>query len=487
MLRKLINKYKSIPIQAKASFWFLICAFLQKGISCITTPIFTRLLSTVEYGQYNVFNSWLNIVLIIVSLNLWGGVYMQGMVKYDSQRKEYSSALQGLTLTLTLGWTVIYLLFHTFWNRILSLTTTQVLAMLIMVWATSVFFFWSSEQRLDFKYHKLVLVTILVSIAKPVGGIILVVSADDKVTARILGLALVEVIGYTGGFIAQMKRGKKFFSKKYWKYAIAFNLPLLPHYLSMSILSGADRIMISKMSGKGTAGIYGLAYSISLIMMMFNQALFQTIEPWIYKKIKAKQIEDIAKVAYTTFIMIAGVNLLLIAFAPEVVAIFAPKSYYDAIWVIPPVTMSVYFMFAYTFFATFEFYYEKRKNIAVATLIGAVLNIILNAIFIPKFGYYAAGYTTLLCYGLYAVFHYCFMRNICRKNLDNRQPYKTSVLLGITAVFMGLGFVLLMTYNHMIIRYVIVAVMLVLLFIFRKKIIERIMNLFKLKKEAKNS
>ena len=68
MLSILKSKYNLMPIQVKASFWFLICSFLQKGISVITTPIFTRLLTTSEYGQLNVFNSWLGIITIIVFL-----------------------------------------------------------------------------------------------------------------------------------------------------------------------------------------------------------------------------------------------------------------------------------------------------------------------------------------------------------------------------------------------------------------------------------
>ena len=95
----LLKKYRGIPVQVKASFWFLICAFLQKGISMLTTPIFTRLLSTAEYGQYNVFNSWLSIVTIFVSLDLAAGVYTQGLIKFEPERKVYSSSLQGLTTT----------------------------------------------------------------------------------------------------------------------------------------------------------------------------------------------------------------------------------------------------------------------------------------------------------------------------------------------------------------------------------------------------
>lgn len=482
-MRKLLDRYKLLPVQVKASFWFLICAFLQRGISTITTPIFTRLLSTAEYGQFSVFNSWLGIITVIVTLNLYSGVYTQGLVKFEDRRKEYSSSLQGLVFTLTCAWTIIYVLFHNFWNSLFSLTTVQMLAMLVMIWATAAFQFWSVDQRVDFKYRTLVVVTIIVSIAKPVIGIVFVLLADNKVTARILGLALVELIGYSWCFIIQMRRGKKFCSKEFWKYALLFNLPLIPHYLSMTVLSSSDRIMIRSLVGESEAGIYSLAYSISQIMTLFNTALMQTIEPWLYKKIKSKQIDDIKRVAYPAFFLIAVVNLLLIAIAPEIVAIFAPASYYEAIWVMPPVAMSVYFMFSYTFFAVFEFYYEKTSYTTIATTSGAVLNIVLNYIFISLCGYMAAGYTTLVCYMFFAVFHYFCMRKICRKEFNDRMPYSTKILLSITIAFMVMGFLFMVTYNYTLLRYALVLATVVLLVIFRKRVIEIVRHLFSLRKQ----
>ena len=74
----------------------------------------------------------------------------------------------------------------------------------------------------------------LVSLAKPIIGVIFVINADDKVTARILGLVLAELIGYTWTFFDQIKKGKRLYSKKYWLYALGFNLPLVPHYLIIS-------------------------------------------------------------------------------------------------------------------------------------------------------------------------------------------------------------------------------------------------------------
>ena len=83
-------------------------------------------------------------------------------------------------------------------------------------------------------------------------------------------------------FYVQQKAGKAFFSKKFWKYALLFNIPLVPHYLASTVLNSADRIMIQEMVGSSEAGIYNLAYSVSLIMTFFNTALMQTITPWMY-------------------------------------------------------------------------------------------------------------------------------------------------------------------------------------------------------------
>lgn len=481
MIKQILKKYKSLPIQVKGSFWFLLCGFLSRGISFITVPIFTRLLSTEEYGQFNVFNSWFGIVSVIITLNLSHGVYAQGLVKFDDKRNEYSSSLQGLCFTLVLIWSLIYFGFHNLFNSLFSMTTMQMICMLTMCWTGAVFSFWSVEQRNEYKYKKLLIITAAVTFAKPVLGIILILNSDNKVTARILGLAVVELIAYIGLFFSQMHKGKTFFSFKIWKYALAFAVPLVPHYLSSVVLSSSDKIMIEKMTGFSEAGIYGLAYSVSQIMMIFNSALLQTTEPWLYKKIKNKQIKDISDVSIPMMIFVAVINIVLIAFAPEIIYIFAPAEYHKSVYVVPPVVMSVFFTFLYSFFALFEFYYEKKKYIAISTSAGAVVNIFLNYIFIDIFGYYAAGYTTLVCYIIYAACHYIFMRKICKEYLDNVKPYDLKKILMISTAFLVIGFIFLFTYSNMLIRYGSVLAMLVIVFAKYKKIIDFLKKLVEIR------
>ena len=449
----------------------------------ITTPIFTRIMSTSDYGQYGVFNSWYGIITIIVALGLTGGVHTQGLVKYDKDRKVFSSSLQGLTISLVIGWLLIYLIFQNFWNSLFKLSTVQMISMFIIIWVTAVFGFWANEQRVTYSYRALVIITLVSSVLKPAIEIILVLNSNDKATARIIGWVIADLITFSWMFVSQLSKGKVFYSKRFWTYALGFNIPLVPHYLSQTVLNSADRIMIERMVGSSESGIYNLAYSISLIMMLFNTALSQTISPWMYQKIKERKGKDIAPIAYITLILIAVVNLILILLAPEAVRIFAPKEYYEAIWVIPPVAMSVYFMYAYDLFAKYAFYYEKTTAIMTASMLGALLNVVLNYIFIKQYGYIAAGYTTLVCFMVYSIAHYIFMRKVCRDCYDGEYPYDTKKIFIITIPFLAAGFVFMATYNRPLIRYGLVGVAAIMAIIMREKIFGVITNIMSLKNQ----
>ena len=74
-MNKLLDKYKKIPAPVKAGLWFFICTVLQKGIVFLTVPIFTRLLTTEQYGLLTVYQSWMAIISVFTTLNLSAGVF----------------------------------------------------------------------------------------------------------------------------------------------------------------------------------------------------------------------------------------------------------------------------------------------------------------------------------------------------------------------------------------------------------------------------
>ena len=481
-LKKIIGKYNGISKPVKASIWFTICSILQKGISLISTPIFTNLLTKEQYGVYTVYQSWYQIIIIFATLNLYLGVYNNGMTKFPDDRKKFTSSMQGLSTTITALLFVVYICFHNFWNNLLELNTLFMLAMFLEILFVPAYSFWASGQRYDYKYRKLIVTTLFIAISSPLLGVIAVLSTEYKAEARVLSYVLVQIIIGLIFYIYNFVRGKKFFDKRYWKFALAFNLPLIPHYLSLTVLSQSDRIMISRMVGQGEAAIYGVAYTTAMMMTIITNAINHSFVPYTYKSMKQKQYDGIGRNANMLLLLVFMLSVMANAFGPEIIRLFAAPSYYEARWVIPPVATSLFFMFVYPLFGNIEFYFEQTKFIMVASCVGAVTNIGLNYIFIPMFGYIAAAYTTLFCYMLFCVSHYFAHKIIMKKHGIKKSIYNLRIIFFLSiAVLMVMGIMTLL-YDYALFRYLVIAAICVVAFIKRKYF----MNIFsEIKKKKK--
>ena len=470
-MKKKIEKYHDIPIQVKASLWFVICGFVQKAISLLTTPVFFFFFTTFEYGVFSVFISWQTIITIFASLNLASGVYLRGLIKYEKDEEEFTASLQSLFIVAFAICFGVYFVGSGFWNQIFDLPTKYVLLMYVDILFQTSFQFWSCRQRVKFKYRSLVMFTLVNAVLRPVLGIIAVIYSPHKVSARIYTMVLADCIVFGCFFIAVFwNKGKKI-PTKYWRYSLSYNLPLVPHYLSQFVLSQSDRLMINSLTNSEYAGIYSLAYSMATVLTIANQSILNSYNPWMYQKIRDKQYDNIGKVSYTLLLIIAGLNLVLIICAPEVIAIMAPPAYRRAIWVIPPVAMATYFMFLYSLFANFEFYYEKTKYMMMASVSGAILNIVLNYFFIRKYGFIAAGYTTVFCYLSFCLAHYVLMRKILKKELPQTRIYDMKIIIAISLGFIMIGVLFMTLYDYVFIRYSVIAAVMIVCMIKRKQII----------------
>ena len=476
---KILVKYKNMGVQAKAAIWFTFCSILQKGISMITVPIFTRLLTTNEYGIYSIYLSWLNILTVFTSLNLYYGVFNNAMLKYEDDRDRYTSSMQGLVIILTSGVFVVYLLGHSLFNNLLGLSTVFVILMFVEMLVSPALQFWSARQRFDYKYKSLIAVTLAKSLLNPVIGVIAVLLSRDRALARVVSVVFIEVLFCGSIMIYQFIKGKSFYVKEYWKYALGFNLPLIPHYLSGSILNQGDRVMIDNTVGKSAVGIYSVAYNVGMLMQIFTNAINSAFTPWMYTSLRDKKYKEIKRVASLLLLLMAGLVWMLMAFAPEVVRVFASEAYYEAIYVIPPIAASVFFIFMYILFSNLEFYYEKNKFIMLASIGAAVLNIILNAIFIPVFGYLAAGYTTLASYVIYCFSHYLFCRLICKEKLKGDMLYDSKFIFVLSVIVIVSTIFFTTLYRLFAVRYLLLVVLVGIIIAKRNYLIEQ----FKILKE----
>lgn len=478
-MKKLLQFYRNLKQPVKAAGWFLICSFLQKGIAMLTTPIFTRVMTEAEYGSFSEYNSWFSILQIIVSLNLAAGVYTRGLVKNESDQARFSSSLLGLSTTIILTFALIFGIFHTYIEKLLGLSLLMITIMLVDIWSIAAYQFWSNRERVNYQYKRLVGVTLSYVILRPCLSLVAVLLCreEHQMEMRVIATAFVNFCLFSVLYFSITKKGKCFYHKEYWRYALRFNLPLLPHYLSQVILSQSDRLMISKLCGTTQTAYYSVAYTLATVLQLLNNSISGTMNPWIYKTLKSGDPKRIGKVSNSVLLLLAATNLLVVLAAPELLRILAPESYQEAVWIIPPVTISVFFMFLYNLFATFEYYYEKTGYVMIASASGALLNIILNYIFIPKYGYVAAGYTTLVSYILYALMHYAFLCVLGRKNPPCAGIYSPLIICAIALGLIACSALVMLLYDTIIPRYALLLLLCAVLFLFRKKILAIVADL----------
>lgn len=462
---------------AKASIWFTVCNVIQKGILFLTTPLFTRMLTTEEYGQYSVFMSWYSIISIFTTLNLSAGVYNKALVKYEN-KEEVTSSFLGLSYVTTGFVFIIYYCFRKWLNPFLGISTVYIILIFFESIFQSAFLLWSVRERFDYKYKKLVIVTLLMAFINPGLGVIAVRLSENKALARVSSYVFSDGIFGIILAIVIIIKGKKFYSKIYWKYALKFNIPLIPHYLSMNILYSSDRLMINNMIGSSQAAIYNIAYTLSSMMTILTNAINNSFIPYSYKALKDKSYNVIGRVANELLLVVALLCILTMLVGPELVLIVGGQKYYEAIWIMPPVATSVFFMFLYPLFGNIEFYYEKTNYVLVASSCGAILNIILNYIFIKLFGYIAAGYTTLICYILFSFAHYFFYKIVLKENSIETNIYNIKFIIGLSIGILTVMAIMIIVYNFTFVRYLIIFVLVVILFIKRKYVWGKISSIW---------
>ncbi len=459
-MSKLIGKIKSIPIEARASVAYTMCSILQQGLSFITLPLFTRMLTTDEYGQYSVYSSWSAIIVIFITLNLPFGSFLTAMVKYREERDRYIASIQSIFLMLGGFFVALYLPFQNLWNKLFDLPTYIVLIMVVEVVANAALQCWTGKKRYEYKYVSVIVITLAVSVLAPVTAYFFVINSGEKGLARITGYALINIIFGGCLLIYNFAKGKTAYSKKFWKYALSFNIPLIVYYLSQVAFNQTDRIMINHYCGTGKVAIYGVAHSLAMLLTFVLNAINNSYVPWFYEKITAGRQEENKKIACYIAVLMAFLLMGVVSLAPEIVLILAGEVYREAVWIVPPVALSVLLLFYAQLFINVEFYYEEKKLLVYASIGAAITNIILNSILIPNISYIAAGYTTMISYILFAGANYLAMKRVLKKHRRDNDMYHMGGLVLIFMGFMILCILAMLLYNLPVVRYCIIAAVL---------------------------
>lgn len=479
MIKSLIKTYSKLNITKKSILWFTVSTIIQNGILFLVTPIYTRILSDSEYGIFSIYQSWQQLISIISILALDRCITV-GMVKYSENRTEFLSSIQTLMTTLVLGFILIVLAFPNLFVRIINLPLIIIIIMFIVALLNSTLLNWSCIQRFNYSYKKLTFVTIISTLLMQISALIAVIFVNNinKGIVMILAMSVVRLIIYGCIYISVILKGKKFFSKKYWKFGLKYSIAVVPHALSQVILNSSDRIMIDKICGREQAAYYGVTYSLAMALNVVITSISTSVQPWFFQKIKEKDYDSIRQKTNALLIIPVVLSISVSLFAPEILTIMAPSSYNSSLYIFPAIAVSIFFNNLFLYFANLESYYEKPIYFSIATTVGALINIILNLVLLPIYGFVVAGYTTLICYILFAIMHYIFMKRVCKINNINENVFDMKYILILSIIVILLPLCISVLYKFLIIRYIIIIFLIVSTILKRKFIINNLNKIY---------
>ncbi|SEW42074.1 lipopolysaccharide biosynthesis protein [[Clostridium] fimetarium] len=446
---------------AKVGTYYIFGNFFNKGIAFLTIPIFTRILSTYDYGIINTYSSWVSIMSMILGLALHMGI-RAAYIDYKDNIKEFVSSIVFLDIIFS---SLISLIILVSSYLFLDINMTFVSLCLLNSFFAAIMEDYSMYLMMEYRYKVRTTLMILPNLLSIIISMILLmnIQSNDKYMERIVPMAVICIIFGFGILVIILVNGKCFIKLEYWKFALKVSVPLIFHGISLSILSQSDRIMITSIVGADQAGIYSLVYNLSVITLVLGASLEGIWIPWFMINMKSNNIEIINKkvIDYVNIMTYAMIILLLIS--DDLLKILAPQKYWSGIIIIPILILSSYIIFIYTLYVNIEHYYKKTVYIAINTLIAAVSNIILNFIFIPKFGFYAAAFTTLFSYILSFILHLIYAKKLERDLFPLKILVKPLLLISVTILIFYIFI------DYAFIRWILLILFLVFLTIKEKK------------------
>lgn len=433
----------------KSGLWYTASNFLLKSIGFITTPMFSRMMSKADYGSYNNYSSWLSTIMIVVTLNL-GATFISARFDFKDDFEGYISSSLALSSLATVIGAVILNLFHGFFSNWMEIEYRYLNVMMVYLLFNTAIDMFQTRERYYYEYKVSVALGLSISIISSALAALFILLCEDNLFGRIVGSSIPIILIGLVLYIKIFKMGKKV-KVSYWKYALPLAVPFIPHCLSLTLLNVLDKMMITKFCGSGKNALYSIAYTCGAIVTLFITSLNTAFSPWLGEKLDEEKYDDIKAFSRKYVLIFAFLASGAMLVSPEVLLVMGGKKYMSAIYVMPPVAMGCVCQFMYTMYVNIEQFKKHTIGMAIASCSAAVLNLVLNYIFIPKYGYIAAAYTTLVCFLWLFIAHVLLVKKLGFSMVyDNIFIFFIVVVMGIYTIFVNY------IYKMTVLRYIIV-------------------------------
>ncbi len=374
---------------------YVASSILSRGVGFLFTPIYTRYLSPAEYGIYSLFVSLMGIFTVITTLEISGSSIYRGFAKFDSDGGDaFTSAALGAAILTSGASLTLYIIFHNGINAITGLSLNLGLLLIIQIFFNTVEGLYLAKSRYYGNSVRVFAINAAAGILTPLLSITLIMLGGGGMSRVISPFIITGAIAAAIG-ISAVRKCRRLFSREMWKFLFGINLPMLAHYLALSLTAQGEKILISRIVGEGALGKYSVAYSVGSLVSLVGGGISLALCPWIIRNLKAEKGERVKRTVTHTARLIALFTLLFLTVLPEVFSIFSAPAYADALPIAYPISASVLFSFLCSALQSTLLYHGRIGRITASSVTTAALTLANGFFAIRAFGTVGAAFTSL--------------------------------------------------------------------------------------------
>ena len=218
------------------------------------------------------------------------------------------------------------------------------------------------------------------------------------------------------------------------KIILNYSYPLLIAGLAGTINEALDRVLLKHLipveqGPMEQLGIYGANFKLAVLMTLFVQMFKYAAEPFFFSKSKEKEAKRLYADILSLFVAAGLFIFVLVNVYIDYFILFIGRDFREGMNIVPVVLMANLVMGI--FFNLSIWYKLTNKTLIGARLviIGAALTILINVLFIPRYGYVASAWAHLICYSTMTILSYIW----------SRKHYKIDYNIGKIVLYILLG------------------------------------------------
>lgn len=398
-----MNKKKQLAKNTIIIFMGRVCTQL---ISYFLLPLYTSFLLTEEYGLVDLITTYVTLLVPIITLELEMSVFRY-LIDSRKSQKETKKVLSNNFLVL-LSSLLIFSILYVIVTCFFKFQFRWLILFDIIVCVFSGNFLQIARgigRTLDYAIS-----CIITGACTVILNVLFIVFLKLGAMGMILSMALANGLGALYLFI-RLKLYKQINFKlkdiKLIKEMYKYSIPLVPNGVSWWIVNASDRTIISFVIGASANGIYAISNKfptiLSSLLGIFNLSWSESAALHIDSPDRDKFFSDVINTIVKLF---TSLGALMIACMPFIFPVLINSKYSEATKYIPILVLATVCNVAICLYTGIYIAKKMTKQVASTTIMGAVINILVNLLFIKRFGLYAASFSTLISYFVMMVYRH---------------------------------------------------------------------------------